>query len=117
AITAHHNALQNPNAFLHKPLDMETYLNSRVLVDPVKLFDAPPICDGAAAILLASEAVARTATRGGGLPLVQVSASVIGTDSLAIARRHHKLTLAGAALSAHKAYQQAGIGPQDVDIF
>src|SRR5207245_1859821 len=54
AITAHHNALSNPNALLHKPLDMDTYLNSRVLVDPVKLFDAPPICDGAAAIILAS---------------------------------------------------------------
>jgi len=117
AITAHQNALSNPNAFLHKPLDMATYLNSRVLVDPVKLFDAPPICDGAAALILASEAVARSATRGGGLPLVQVCASAIGTDSLAIARRHHQLTLDGAAISSHKAYQQAGVGPQDIDIF
>ena len=116
-ITAHHNALSNPNAFLHKPLDMETYLNSRVLVDPVKLFDAPPICDGAAALILASDAVARSATRGGGLPLVQVCASAIGTDSLAIARRHHKLTLDGAVISSHKAYQQAEVGPQDIDIF
>jgi acetyl-CoA C-acetyltransferase len=117
AITAHQNALSNPNAFLHKPLDMATYLDSRVLVDPVKLFDAPPMCDGAAAIILASEAVARSATRGSGVPLVQVCASAIGTDSLAIARRHHKLTLDGAALSSHRAYQQAGVGPQDIDIF
>ena len=117
AITAHQNALSNPNAFLHKPLDMATYLDSRVLVDPVKLFDAPPMCDGAAAIILASEAVARSATRGGGAPLVQMCASAIGIDSLAIARRHHKLTLDGAALSSHRAYQQAGVGPQDIDIF
>jgi acetyl-CoA C-acetyltransferase len=117
AITAHQNALSNPNAFLHKPLDMATYLDSRVLVDPVKLFDAPPMCDGAAAIILASEAVARSAIRGGGVPLVQVCASAIGTDSLAIARRHHKLTLDGAALSSHRAYQQARVGPQDIDIF
>jgi acetyl-CoA C-acetyltransferase len=86
---------------------MATYLNSRVLVDPVKLFDAPPMCDGAAAIILASEVVARSATRGGGLPLVQVCASAIGTDSLAIARRHQKLTLDGVAM----------VGPQDIDIF
>src|SRR4030095_16367804 len=85
--------------------------------EPVKLFDAPPICDGAAALILASEAVARSATRSGGLPLVQVCASAIGTDSLAIGRRRHKLTLDGAAISSHKAYQQAGVGPQDVDIF
>ena len=68
AITAHHNALFNPNAFLHKPLDIETYLNSRVPVDPVKLFDAPPICDGAAALILASEVLLVSMTRGGGLP-------------------------------------------------
>jgi acetyl-CoA C-acetyltransferase len=117
AINAHKNALNNPNAFLHKSIDMETYLNSRVLVDPVKLFDAPPICDGAAAILLASASVARTAKRAGGLPLVKVCASAIGTDSLAIAGRKNTLTLEGAALSSYKAYQQAGVGPQDIDIF
>src|SRR5439155_926999 len=117
AINAHTNALHNPHAFLHKPIDMETYLTSRVLVDPVKLFDAPPICDGAAAILLASAAVARTAKRAGGLPLVRVCASAIGTDSLAIAGRKNTLTLDGAALSSHRAYQQAGIGPNDIDIF
>jgi acetyl-CoA C-acetyltransferase len=117
AINAHHNALHNPHAFLHKPLDLDTYLTSRVLIDPVKLCDAPPICDGAAAILLASEAVARTVARGGGLPLVHVCASAIGTDSLALARRHNALQLAGAAISAHKAYQQAGVGPQEMDIF
>jgi acetyl-CoA C-acetyltransferase len=117
AINAHTNALHNPHAFLHRPLDMETYLNSRVLVDPVKLFDAPPICDGAAAILLAGAAVARSAPRAGGLPLVQVRASAIGTDSLALAGRHNKLQLEGVAISSHKAYQQAGIGPHDIDLF
>src|SRR5882724_4026186 len=117
AINAHHNALHNPHAFLHKPLDLDTYLTSRVLIDPVKLCDAPPICDGAAEIGRASEAVARTATRGGGLPLVHVCASAIGTDSLALARRHNVLQLEGAAISAHKAYQQAGVGPQEMDIF
>jgi acetyl-CoA C-acetyltransferase len=55
--------------------------------------------------------------RGGGLPLVHVCASAIGTDSLALARRHNALQLAGAAISAHKAYQQAGVGPQEMDIF
>jgi acetyl-CoA C-acetyltransferase len=117
AINAHANALHNPHAFLHKPLDMETYLNSRVLVEPVKLCDAPPICDGAAAILLASAAVARHAPRAGGLPLVRVRASAIGTDSLALAGRTNTLQLEGAAISSHRVYQQAGVGPQNIDLF
>ena len=47
AITAHHNALTNPNALLHKPLDLETYLASRIVTDPIRLFDVSPVCNGA----------------------------------------------------------------------
>ena len=46
AITAHNNGYTNPNAFLQKRIDFDTTMNSRMLVDPVKLFDAPPVCDG-----------------------------------------------------------------------
>ena len=58
-----------------------------------------------------------TCMAAGGLPLVQVCASAIGTDSLAIAGRKNTLTLEGAAISSQRAYQQAGVGPQDMDIF
>src|SRR5215470_7157078 len=46
AINAHANALGNPNAFLHKSVDVGAYLASRPVAAPVKLLDAPPICDG-----------------------------------------------------------------------
>ena len=116
SINAHKNALTNPHAFLHKPVDMEAYLHSRVIADPVKLLDAPPICDGAAAVILATEEVAKVAYRSG-LPLIKVQASTIGTDSLALAGRRDKLVLDGAAISSQKAYEQAGVTAEDIDIF
>jgi acetyl-CoA C-acetyltransferase len=116
AINAHDNGYNNPNAFLQKKIDFDTYMNSRMLVDPVKLFDAPPMCDGAATIILACEDVARSAARSG-LPLVKVAGSAIGTDSLAIADRIDKLELAGAALSTRRALTQAGVGKDEIDIF
>ncbi len=115
AITAHENGYTNPNAFLHKLIDMETYLNSRMLVDPVKLFDAPPVCDGSAAVILAAEEVARELNPQG--PLVRISGSAIGTDSLALHSRTDKLFLNGAALSTQRAMQQAGVSHEDIDIF
>jgi len=115
AINAHENGFNNPNAFLQKRIDMDTYLNSRMLVDPVKLFDAPPVCDGAAAVIFASEDVARELCGDG--PLIKVSGSSIGTDSLALNARKEKLHLQGVALSTQRAMQQAGISHEDIDIF
>ena len=116
AITAHDNGLTNPMGFLHKKIDMECYLNSRMLVDPVKLLDAPPVCDGAAAIILATEEIARAAHRSG-LPMIKVAGSAIGTDSLALDARRAMLELDGVAISTRRALAQAGLKHEDIDIF
>ena len=116
AITAHDNGFTNPHGFLHKKIDMETYLHSRMLVDPVKLLDAPPICDGAAAIVLATKEVARAAHRQG-LPMIKVAGSAIGTDSLALDARRDMMVLDGAALSTRRAMADAGVQHEDIDIF
>jgi acetyl-CoA C-acetyltransferase len=116
SINAHRNALGNPNALLRKPVDMEAYLSSRLVAAPVKLLDAPPICDGSAVIVLATEEIARSAERAG-RPVVRVRGSAIATDSLALKGRRDLLTLDGAALSSTRAFEQAGVGRGDIDLF
>ena len=116
AITAHDNGFTNPMGYLRKKIDMETYLNSKMLVDPLKIFDAPPHCDGAAAIILATEEVARAAHRSG-LPMVKVAGSAIGTDSLALDARRAILELDGVTISTRRALEQAGVKNEDIDIF
>lgn len=115
AVNAHANGSTNPNAFLPKSIDVDTYLHSRTLVDPVKLFDAPPVCDGAAAVVLASEPVARAA--GSGLPLVRIAGSGVGTDALSLAGRPDKLWLSAVELSTRRALDHAGVTRSDIDIF
>ena len=109
SITAHNNAINNPNALLQKPLDLPGYLDSKVLVSPLRLMDAPPICDGAAAIILANKNGARARTR--------ILASAVATDSLAVERRRDQLKLSAAELSSHRAYEQAGLRPEHIDLF
>ncbi len=116
AINAHQNALGNPHAFLKKPVDLAAYLASREVAPPVKLLDAPPICDGAAAVVLATRDVARSADRAR-RPAVRVRASAIATDSLALQGRRDPLRLEGAALSSARAFAQAGLTRDDVDLF
>lgn len=116
AINAHRNALGNPHALLRKSVDMEAYLESRPVAAPVKLLDAPPICDGSAAIVLATAEVAR-APEHAGRPRVRILGSAIGTDSLALQGRREPLRLDGAALSTARALAQAHVGRDDIDIF
>jgi acetyl-CoA C-acetyltransferase len=116
AINAHHNANRNPNAFFHKEIDDKVYHASREIVGPVKLFDVSPICDGSAAIVLVSEEIARRLASEG-QPVVKIRASAVGTDTLGLDDRERLLRLAGVERSSKRAYDQAKLKPEDIDLF
>jgi acetyl-CoA C-acetyltransferase len=114
AITAHRNALTNPNALLHKPLDLETYLGSRVVTDPIRLFDVSPVCNGASAVILAARDVASDLPNG---TRVRVAGSALATAPLALERRPDPLELTAVTQSTRGAMKQAGIAHSNVDLF
>jgi acetyl-CoA C-acetyltransferase len=109
AMNAHANGARNPNAMFRKAITRETYLKGRVVAAPVTLFDASPIGDGAAALLLVPAEKAPQA--------VQVAGSAVAIDTLAIHDREDPLWLKAAEQSAARAFAQAGISPDDVDLF
>lgn len=109
AINAHANGAKNPYALFHEPIGLKEYRRGRAVAPPIQLYDASPIGDGAAAVLLVPASEAPQAVR--------VAGSAVATDTLAVHDREDPLWLAAAYQSAQRAYQQAGIGPQDVDIF
>ena len=59
SVKNHGNAINNPYAQLPMNISVKDVLASKVLADPIKLLDASPISDGAAAVILASEERAR----------------------------------------------------------
>lgn len=109
ALNAHANGAKNRNALFRQPINQKVWDNGRIIADPISLFDASPIGDGAAALLLVPAEKAPEAVR------VIGSASAI--DTLAIHDREDMLRLQAAEISAKAAYQQAGIGPEQVDFF
>jgi acetyl-CoA C-acetyltransferase len=114
AIAAHHNALTNPKALLHKPLDVETYLASRIVTDPIRLFDVSPICNGAAALVLVAPPVAAEITA---RAHVRIAGSALATAPLALARRADPLQLTAVSSSTQRAMSQAGVDHNDIDLF
>jgi len=82
-----------------------------VVAWPMRLFDCSPISDGAAAVLLASEAVARSFTDD---PIY-----VIGSGQASDVAMHDRAdltTLRAARVAARQAYEMAGVGPADVKV-
>jgi len=113
AINAHRNAVNNPYAMFPFAVTADDFKKAKMIADPVNLLDSSPVCDGAAAVVLCPMDVARRLAD----HTVRIRASAIATDSIALHDRRDLLGLEGAALSAHKAYSQAGLGPQDMDLF
>ncbi len=62
SVKNHGNACLNPFAHLPLKITEADVLASRMLADPIKLLDASPVSDGACAIILARETVARKIT-------------------------------------------------------
>ena len=110
SINAHANALHNPNARLHIPLNHEKYIKARMVSDPINLMDSSAVGDGAAAVVIVpAEMAPRTAVR--------VIGSGAATDTLAVHDRKDALWLTAAEKSSRQAYTQAGIEPNEIDLF
>jgi acetyl-CoA C-acetyltransferase len=113
-VNAHKNAVNNPNAMFRKAITINDYLKSSMIAPPINLMDSSPICDGAAAAILVPLDTARDL---GIAKPIKVLASANAIDCLSLHDRRDLLHLDAAEASAQKAYAQAGITPQDVDLF
>lgn len=113
SLNAHANAVHNPNAMFRRAITLDTWRRAPVISEPVNLFDSSPVADGAAAIVLGSAEMARAS----GQPPLRLLASACATDSVDLAGREDPIDLFAARLSAQRAYDQAGLTPQDIDVF
>ncbi len=116
------HGLANPNARYRKEVAVEEVLESPVVADPLRLLDICATSDGGAALVLTSLEFARSRgldhVRLAGLstatptfPKTVIDLPDFATDSA--------MTVAESALPfraalAHHAYEEAGVGPEDV---
>ena len=114
SLNAHQNARNNANAlFREKRITNRTIAGSNIVSSPLRLYDAAPICDGAAAVVLtrSSEARAYIDTP------VEILSSSVATDWFRIDQRENPLELYAATQSAYKAFRKANVHRNDIDLF
>ncbi len=112
AIASRKHGAGNPNAQLRKPLDLEQYMASPWVVDPLRKDDCALVSDGGAALVVMS---AKRAKELGVAQPVPVLGFGHGQTSFELPQRA-TLTSTEAARAAHTAFQMAGAKPQDVDV-
>lgn len=105
------NGVHNPDAQMRKPVTVEEVLASRPIAEPFTLLQCCPTGDGAAAIILCADAVAAKFRR----DPIRVLASDLTSGRYMPGFRDMttpEITVRGAA----EAYEEAGVGPADLDV-
>jgi len=108
---AHRNAVHNPYAHYKKVFTIEEILNSRMIADPLTLYQCCPTSDGASAAVICAREVASKYSINP-KRLVRISGVAIQTSDYEDRKGEHLI----AARTAKESYEMAGIGPEDVDV-
>ena len=112
AVKAHHYGAMNPLAQFQKEITLEKALGSQVVAWPLKLYDACPLTDGSAAVILASEEVAKKLTD----TPIWIRGVGYSSDSANMSRRGSYVGLEAAVRAARNAYAMAKVSPDDIDV-
>lgn len=120
AVTFRAHAARNPRAVMGaKPMTLADHQASPMIADPFRLFDCCLENDGACAVVVTTAERARDCRNGG----VEILASAQGTDGgygwgpFATGDIPDEIYATGGGTSvARRLWQQAGLGPGDVDV-
>lgn len=111
AVKNHKNGSMNPDAQFPRAISMETVMNSRIIADPVRLFDCSPVSDGAAAVIVTSKDNAKKFTD----DPIYIKGTGAGTEHIALHNRPSLTSLQSTKTAAETAFKMAKISVKDID--
>jgi acetyl-CoA acetyltransferase len=101
----------NPKAFLRDPITIADVLASRWIAEPLHLLDCCLVTDGGGAVVIVSEERASDLAQ----PPVWILGHGEAHTHLGIASMPD-LTTTPAAISGHRAFETAGLQPEEIDV-
>jgi len=111
AVKNHKHGSKNKYAQFQNEITIETVMKSKVVADPLKVFDCSPITDGAAAVILAPMDMAPSFKK----KPIEIIASAQASDAIALHSRVSLSSLRATQVAAKKAYEMAKLTPKDMD--
>jgi acetyl-CoA C-acetyltransferase len=112
AVKNHANGMKNPYAHIQRPCTIEGAMSSAMIADPLRLYYACPISDGAAAVVLCSMEKAKKFTD----KPVRIAGFGHATDVQTLQEREDPAVLKSVKLASQQAFKMAKLGPKDIDV-
>jgi acetyl-CoA C-acetyltransferase len=112
ALKNRENAKNNMRARFRKPATMEEVRNSKMISDPLRLFDCCPISDGAAAVVLCPTEIAKKYCANP----VEIIGSAQTTGYNSLYNTPSATTLDATVIAASQAFDMAKVKPADIDV-
>jgi sterol carrier protein 2 len=116
SVKARKHAAKNPYAIFTDELSLEQVMDSPEVFEPLTRYQCcPPTCGAAAAVLCSDE----FAKKHGKSDLVEIAGQAMTTDFASSFEPQSMIKMVGfdmAQAAARQVYEEAGIGPEDVDV-
>ena len=112
SVQSYRRGMFNPKAHLRKEVTVEAVLKSFMVSTPLQLHDCCPFSDGAAAVILTSEEVAKKLTD---KPVYIIGVGQSSSGPLAN-QQDYLPRLRAREISSKQAYDMAGLKPEDIDV-
>ena len=112
----HAHSVLNPLAQYQKAFALEEVMNADMVSYPNTLLMCCPTGDGAAAVVLVSDEKLKTLDPDQQRRAVKISASVLTSDPWSESGGAQPDVNTLTRMAADKAYEQAGVGPEDLDL-
>ena len=116
ALSTRKHAVNNPAAFFHeRPLSLEEHQSSRLIADPLRLYDCCQETDGGCACIVTTPERARDLKQGGALIRGIAQAAGDDQESMTSFYRPSIAELPEMDRVAEQVYAQSGLGPDDIE--
>ena len=112
AVKNHHYGTKNPIAMFQKEITKQKVLESRAIATPIKLLDCCANADGAVALILAKEEIAKKLSD----TPIWFKGMGAATAPFSILVRPDLTQLPSASIASQQAYSQANITANDLDV-
>jgi len=112
SVKNHKNGSKNPRARFRNIITVEDVMNSRLICDPLKLYDCCPTSDGASAAVLCASDRAREFTD----RAIEIAGLAQTTGFSTISEMGQEVMLPSTVLASNQAFEMAGLKRSDIDV-
>ncbi len=111
AVKNHENGSRNPYAQFQKPVTLEEVMNSKVIADPLRIYEFCPVSDGSVSLLLTSDANADSFTP----KSLKILGCATASSTSSLSGRESLTTIDAVKISSMKVFRQTSMLPSQMD--